>query len=170
MIIKGDTMKTKQRIKIGVVFLIIAAFLSVSLNGCFGRFELTRKIYSFNQRIDNDRWIQWLAFLGMCIIPVYGLGLALDVLFGNSVEFWTGRNPITSDAQTSKIAYGSNGEILRATRLDKDRFNLDVIDKNSKYYSVLMVHENDEVSAYTPQGSLIARISHINGTPELSFP
>jgi hypothetical protein len=32
-----------------------------------------------------------------------------------------------------------------------------------------MVHENDAVSAYTPQGSLIARVSHISTTPELAF-
>lgn len=162
-------MKTKQRFKVFVAFLIIAAVLTVSTSGCFGRFELTRKIYHFNQRIDNDKWIQWMAFLGMCIIPVYGLGLALDVLFGNSVEFWTGNNPITSDAETAKIAYGPKGEIIRATMIGRDRAHLEVMDSDLQHYSILMVHEKDGVSAYTPQGNLIARISRISTSPELSF-
>jgi hypothetical protein len=162
-------MKKIKRLNVLVASLIIASFFCVSIYGCYGRFALTRKIYSFNQRIDSDKWIQWMVFLGMCIIPVYGLGVLLDVLFGNSVEFWTGKNPITSDAQTTKIVYGPDGEILRATRLGEDRYNLEVIDKNSKYYNVLMVHENNGVSAYTPQGSLIARVTDVNGTPELSF-
>jgi hypothetical protein len=110
-----------------------------------------------------------MAFLGMCIIPVYGVSLALDVIFANSVEFWTGKNPITSDAETTKVAYGPNGEIIRATRIDADRVNLEIMDKDMKYYSTMMVHENDGVSAYTPQGTLVARISHISTAPELSF-
>jgi len=165
----GGQMKMKQSIKLFVISLTLAAFLCGSTAGCFGRFELTRKIYSFNQRIDNDKWIQWMAFLGLCIIPVYGLGLALDAVFGNSVEFWTGRNPITSDAEMTKIASGPNGEIIRATRIDADRVNLEVMDKDSQYYCLMMVHENDGVSAYTPQGNLIARISHIRTAPELTF-
>jgi hypothetical protein len=32
-----------------------------------------------------------------------------------------------------------------------------------------MVHEYDGVAACSPQGNLIARISHISKTPELSF-
>jgi hypothetical protein len=162
-------MKMKQSLKLFVISLTLAAFLCGPTAGCFGRFELTRKIYSFNQRIDNDKWIQWMAFLGMCIIPVYGLGLALDVVFGNSVEFWTGRNPITSDSEMTKIAHGPKGEIIRATRIDADRVSLEVMDQHFQYYSLMMVRENDGVSAYTPQGSLIARISHISTAPELFF-
>lgn len=161
-------MKLKRIVKLCLAWVMISVFLCVSTSGCFGSFALTRKIYHFNQRIDKDKWIQWIAFLGMSIIPVYGLGLAVDIFFGNPVEFWTGENPINADAETTKIAYGPGGEIIRATRINADTVRLDALDSNHQYYNMLFVHEGDAVSAYTPSGRLIARVNNINKTPELS--
>jgi hypothetical protein len=34
-------------------------------------------------------------FLGLCIIPVYGVAVFIDAIILNLIEFWTGTNPVS---------------------------------------------------------------------------
>ncbi len=76
--------------------LSLTAFGLATTTGCFGSFQLTRKVYAFNQTVSQDKWVQELVFLGMNIVPIYGLAAFADAVFANSVEFWTGTNPLAS--------------------------------------------------------------------------
>ncbi len=76
--------------------LAVAAAGLVVTSGCFGSFQLTRKVYSWNKSVSPDKWVQELVFLGLYIVPVYGLAGLADVVFANTVEFWTGTNPVAS--------------------------------------------------------------------------
>src|ERR1051325_10449586 len=82
--------------------LALTGAVLAGTSGCFGSFNLTRKLYTFNKTVSKDKFIQELAFLGMTIVPVYQLVGAVDVLFANTVEFWTGKNPIDM-ASTIKL-------------------------------------------------------------------
>ena len=61
--------------------------------GCTGTFGLTRKIHNWQTSFEN-RWVDEAAFLGCVILPVYGLSTLGDALIFNSIEFWTGNNPM----------------------------------------------------------------------------
>jgi hypothetical protein len=76
--------------------LAVAAIGLVGSTGCFGSFQLTRKLYNFNKTVSPDKWVQELVFLGMNIVPVYSVVGLADALFANTVEFWTGTNPVAS--------------------------------------------------------------------------
>ena len=53
-------MKTHAPFRIRIVAAtVLACFLPLSSAGCFGGFELTRKIHRFNERVDPDRWRVW---------------------------------------------------------------------------------------------------------------
>ncbi len=75
-------------------FLALALAASVVFTGCFGSFSLTKKAYDFNKGL-GDKWIQWVVFL---VIggPVAGITFTVDALVLNSLEFWTGSNPVAS--------------------------------------------------------------------------
>ncbi|MBA3853278.1 MAG: hypothetical protein C0503_02625 [Gemmatimonas sp.] len=75
------------------VFAVVAAGL-VASTGCFGSFQLTRKLYAFNKGISSERFVPELVFIPL--IPVYGLAAWGDALIANTVEFWTGSNPVSS--------------------------------------------------------------------------
>ena len=72
----------------------MALALTVTLTGCFGSFALTKKAYDFNKSL-GDKWIQWVVYLvaGSVVVP---LTLTVDSLVLNSIEFWTGKNPVAS--------------------------------------------------------------------------
>lgn len=74
---------------------LVAAGL-VTTSGCFGSFQLTRKLYNWNANVSQDKFVRELVFLGLYIVPVYGIAGFADLVFANSVEFWTGTNPVAS--------------------------------------------------------------------------
>ena len=85
-----------------VVFGLLA--VCVFATGCTGSFMLTRKVYNFHRTMD-DKWVDELAFLGCIILPVYGLATLGDAIIFNSIEFWSGENPIEEVKATQPKVY-----------------------------------------------------------------
>ncbi|MDE2290905.1 MAG: DUF3332 family protein [Elusimicrobia bacterium] len=74
---------------------IVALAAMTSLVGCYGPFRLTKKLHAWNGQI-GQKWVNEAAFVGMCIVPVYFFATLADAIVFNSVEFWTGSNPVAS--------------------------------------------------------------------------
>ncbi len=74
----------------------VAMFLSMcilALTGCYGKFNLTRKVYEINGSV-KDKFLRSAVTWAFIIIPVYGIAALLDFIVFNTVEFWTGSNPM----------------------------------------------------------------------------
>lgn len=81
----------------------LAVVLSASLlQGCFGSFNLTRKLYTWNDSL-GDKFVKSLVMWVMLIIPVYSLAGLADLAILNLVEFWTGKNPMAMKAGEREI-------------------------------------------------------------------
>jgi hypothetical protein len=74
--------------------LIGLALAAILVTGCTGTFSLTNELYQFHR--DQERWADEALFLVFAITPVYGTALLADAVVLNSIEFWTGENPIQS--------------------------------------------------------------------------
>lgn len=91
-------------------FLPVAAVIlagSLVLPSCIGSFALSNKVLAWNQTIDN-KFVNELVFVALWIVPVYEISMAADALVLNSIEFWTGDNPV-SQAGIVKQVQGENG-------------------------------------------------------------
>ena len=91
-------MKGKMLINRIVAAIVVGSFLTVT-TACFGPFNLTRNVYHWNSGIKgsgevNDKWMKEFVFFGMIIIPVYMFATLLDAFVFNSIQFWTGDNPV----------------------------------------------------------------------------
>jgi Domain of unknown function (DUF3332) len=87
---------------------VIASFMSMT-TACYGPFNLTRNVYHFNSGIKgssevNEKWMKEIVFFGMIVIPVYMFSALLDAFIFNSIQFWTGDNPV-------KLTQGPDGHI-----------------------------------------------------------
>jgi hypothetical protein len=87
---------------------MLVVMLTVGVAGCFGNFAATRKVYDFNQNF-GGKWENQIMFWVLNIVPIYNVAATLDVLFFNTLEFWTGSNP---------IAMAPGEEIIRYTSQD----------------------------------------------------
>jgi len=79
-----------------LVILGLAAMVAfTSLEGCFGKFALTRKVYDFNGSVEN-KYLRSGVTWAFVLLPVYGLSALLDFAVFNTIEFWSGNNPVTA--------------------------------------------------------------------------
>lgn len=86
--------------------LIAAIISSMTLTSCIGSFQLTNKLLTWNQGIGN-KFVNELVFVAFWILPVYEVSGLADILVLNSIEFWSGNNPV---AQGKTYIQGQNGE------------------------------------------------------------
>lgn len=84
------------------------------LAGCMGKFALTGKIYAWNKKAAGDRWVNEMIFVAFLIIPVYNLALLADGIVFNSIQWWTGQNPV-AQAGDQKRVQGEDGSVALMT-------------------------------------------------------
>lgn len=90
-----------------IATLLVLAFF---LTGCFGSFNLTREVYKFN-KAQGNKWAQEIVFVILVVIPVYPFASLGDAVIFNSIEFWTGNNPVAAhDMKPLPIAGNDRGD------------------------------------------------------------
>ncbi len=90
----------------GAVALTLAS--SLLFSSCIGSFSLTNKLLSWNQHVGN-KFVNELVFFAFWILPVYEVSALADILVLNSIEFWSGSNPM---AKGTKVIEGNDGRYL----------------------------------------------------------
>lgn len=100
----------KFNLKMAATVMICGAFL---FSSCIGSFGLHGKLLSWNQGVGN-KFVNELVYLAFNIIPVYGVCYLADALVINSIEFWSGSNPLASIGDVKKVK-GENGNYLVET-------------------------------------------------------
>ncbi|MDP3702966.1 MAG: DUF3332 family protein [Candidatus Omnitrophota bacterium] len=98
----------------GVAVLLAAGVL---ISGCYGPFNLTRRLYQWNGQV-GDKWEKELVFLLLVALPVYQLTTFGDAVVFNSMEFWTGRNPV--DPPGSRKSALPSSQTKRLVRGDQE--------------------------------------------------
>jgi hypothetical protein len=83
--------KTKR---LGIVAAVVAA---VTGFGCYGQFALTRKIYDWNGRATNNKFANSVITWALIVVPVYEVCALADFLVFNTVEVFSGRNPLAQE-------------------------------------------------------------------------
>lgn len=154
--------------KKGITMLISGALASsILFSSCIGSFSLSNKLLDWNKSIDS-KFVNELVFIAFCIVPVYGVSMLADAVVLNSIEFWTGDNPV-ADVGSIKKVNGKDGIYTVETK--KNGYHIQkegqkksvdlVFDSTDKSWSVeadgqtnkLMKFENnDEVVMYLPDG------------------
>lgn len=107
------------------VSVLTLAVMMATAGGCYGSFELVKKVHKFNGTLGN-KFVNELGFLVMNIIPVYGAAAFIDAVVLNTIEFWTGKNPSTSsnetviplDATASLTLRGADGTVLLTSKTE----------------------------------------------------
>ena len=83
----------------------LAALLCTSLSSCMGKFALTRNLYAWNEQVSN-KFVNEVLFVAFWILPVYEVCGLADMLVLNSIEFWSGDNPLSASTKTIDTKHG----------------------------------------------------------------
>ena len=143
-------MHKQQRWIVGILALALAS------GGCFGSFSLTRKLYHWNSTVSSDRWVREFVFIVMAWVPVYALGTLGDAILFNSIEFWTGNNPINSmtaqTPQTRRLAHNNAEAVLS---LNGHELTIEQFQQGHPAGSVRVTQQGDHSVATDAQGHVL---------------
>ncbi len=132
-----------KRSFVKIVSSILIAVLLTTAVGCYGSFQLVNKVYKFNGGL-GSKFVNELGFLVMVIIPVYGVATFIDVVILNTIEFWTGKNPMTLNDGTRTISVPDG--------------NLTIKNTNGSYEFTQIINGREErVRVETSSGITIAK-------------
>jgi hypothetical protein len=139
-----------------VAVTLLAGFVPLG-GACFGSFHLTQKVLGFNKSVSPNKWVRWFVFLGLTIIPVYEFASLADVFFANSIEFWTGKNPITVKLEP-KTVVGEDGALARLIPLH-DGARIEVVEASGAVHRMTLLREAPGVvAAYDQDGRLVRKL------------
>lgn len=65
------------------------------MSSCIGSFSLSNKLLAWNKQV-GGKVANELVFIAFWIVPVYEVSFLADFLVINSIEFWSGTNPVAS--------------------------------------------------------------------------
>ncbi len=155
----------KRYLSVAVILALAASMVSTS---CIGKFALTNKLLSWNNTIGN-KFVNELVFIAFWIIPVYEVAATADLLVINSIEFWSGNNPVACgkkviDGQDGKyivecdktgytITSENDGSIVRLDFDDTDN-SWSVSANGSESYKFMTFIDDTHVEMIAPDGTM----------------
>lgn len=129
-------------------------------SSCIGSFALHNRLTQWNMGV-SDKFVNEIVFLALNIVPVYGICYLADVLVINSIEFWSGSNPVASigDVKTVK---GENGNYLVTTlengysiTKEGEESSMDLIyDQDQNSWNIVSDGYNGELFRINENGSV----------------
>lgn len=128
---------------------------TVTFSSCIGSFQLTKNLLSWNRTI-GSKFVNELVFLGFCIVPVYEVAALADMLVINSIEFWSGSNPVASN-DIRKIE-GEHGTYLVQRTAD----GYQVTDVQTETVTLLSFEEQSQSWYYEVDGEKVKFMSFID--------
>lgn len=152
----------KNSITVG---LLIAAAAVLPLQSCIGSFALTHKVLSWNNQV-GSKFVNELVFFAFWILPVYEVTSIADLLVLNSIEFWSGNNPveastkvIDTDQGRYYIACDGKGYTVKAPNGDEMRLDFEadtqtwsIMTAEGESYPFMTMIDDSHVKMVTPAG------------------
>jgi hypothetical protein len=144
--------------RLSILFVSILLLFSMS-TGCIGNFGLSGKVRDFNLEQTQDRWGREILFVVLYVIPVYPFAGFLDIVVFNSIEFWTGTNPINGSASVTPIALQEwtteDGTTVTMQGLPDNSIDVNVVrpDGEKRYFNLTRTDEG--VTARDEGGNVI---------------
>lgn len=150
--------------------LLVSVTLASSFlfSSCIGSFGLSNRLLEWNKNIDS-KFVNELVFIAFWIVPVYEVAALADILVLNSIEFWSGSNPVadtgniqkveTKDGiyaiKTQKVGYqiqkeGEEKAVELVFNETDQSWNIEVNNETTKLFKFT---DKNEVVMYLPDGN-----------------
>ena len=131
----------KKFLSVGVILLVAS---SITFTSCIGSFALTNKVLSWNQQVGN-KFVNELVFVAFWVVPVYELSCIADVLVINTIEFWSGSNPVTASTQ---VVDGKDARYI----VQRDNSGYTITNLKDKSVSKFVFDPSDKSWAFEQNG------------------
>jgi len=160
-----------KKFKKAVIMCVLASFLLVSLFSCYGNFSLTRKLYTWNGNLSDNKYVNNLVFWILNWIPVYSVAASIDFIILNTVEFWTGTNPMAMNLGEETIKYAKTEDAEYKITITRNNILIDEIAGANQGQQVHLLFNPNDSSWYLVDNGENVKIATVNGnTMDLIYP
>ena len=139
--------------KKGIVTLLCASM--IVLSGCYGKNACFKKLHDWNGTL-GDKWINSIVHFFLFIFGIYGICWGLiDGLVLNTIEFWTGSNPLASgDSYYEKDAQGNS---IAAVKNEDGTMSVEVTTAKGEKANLTLQRDENVVRALDNEGNVVAQ-------------
>lgn len=135
--------------KLTVIFLLVA---SINLFvGCYGSFSLTKKLYKWNGSVGN-KFVQSGLMWILLFLPVYSATTFIDFVVLNTIEFWTGSNPLAMNETDKEIKIVKSEKSTYQITATKNQFEIKVIEGENSGKIAIIKYNDLENAWYLNDG------------------
>ncbi len=140
---------------------------TIGLNSCIGSFALTKRVITWNNQV-GSKFLNELVFFAFWVLPVYEVTSLADLIVLNSIEFWSGNNPmeastkvidtdhgrylIACDGKGYDVTLERTGESYRLDFDEKEQTWSLVVDENT--YPLMTFVDDYHVKMIQPDGDM----------------
>jgi hypothetical protein len=144
-----------------LISLLMACTITVgtlSTTGCYGKFAAFNALREWNGKFTSNKFINWLVFLVLNVIPVYGIFFIGDALVINSVEFWTGSNPIALGDTYRET--DTNGNSVTAVKMEDGSLYMRLDAASGESQELVLQKDEDIIRILDAKGNVLKEAAY----------
>ena len=132
---------------------------------CIGSFSLFNHLVQWNKKATDNKMLNELIFI--IISPAYAVCSFADALVLNTIEFWSGSNPLTSNIGKTQNVIGQDGKMYAVKTL-KDGYqittpegavSLFTYNKENNSWSMTINGKTTEIFRFNEDGTVQANLN-----------
>jgi len=134
---------------------------SVLCTSCVGSFSLFNSYAHWQRNMSGNKFVN--AVVGFVLMPIVGsVCLVVDSLVLNTIEFWSGENPVKSDVGKTRQVMGSDGRYYAVKTLKNGyevtsptgEVSLFIYDRQSDSWSLTQQGVTRELFRFNADGTI----------------
>jgi len=141
--------------------LLVACTLTVSTlgtTGCFGKFAAFNGLRGWNSKFSSNKFVNWLVFIVLCVVPAYEIMFVADVLVLNSIEFWTGSNPVAAGDTYRET--DANGNSVTAVKMEDGSLYMRLDAASGETQELVLQRDEEIVRILDAKGNLLKEAAY----------
>jgi hypothetical protein len=139
-----------------LISLLMACTLTVSTlstTGCIGKFAAFNGLREWNSKFTKNKFVNWLVFIVLWVIPVYEILMTADGLVLNSIEFWTGSNPVAMGVTYHET--DANGNSVTAVKMEDGSLYMRLDASTGESQELVLQRDEEIVRILDTKGNLL---------------
>jgi len=142
-----------KKVLMSLLAACVLTVSTISTTGCIGSFTAFNKLREWNQKLTGVKFINWIVFLVLSIIPVYYIALFVDTLILNSIEFWIGSNPLAAGDTYHET--DANGNSVTAVKMEDGSLYMRLNTKTGESQELVLQKDEDIIRVLDAKGNTL---------------
>ena len=148
-----------KKILISLLMVCTLTVSTLSTTGCFGKFAAFNSLREWNGNFSNNKFVNWLIFLVLNIIPVYEIFFFADSLILNSLEFWTGSNPLAAGDTYRET--DANGNSVTAVKMEDGSLYMRLDAATGEKQELILQKDEEIIRILDAKGKVLQEAAYV---------